>query len=114
MTLHGLSAATALGIAAQLGSECLSARARWRRAMILDRLQFDVFRWYFRRHNPDFATFFLNSTAHLQHVHWRNMDPEPFKIKPTNEEQREYPAGDSMWLSDDGQAGRGGAGDRRV
>ncbi len=40
--------------------------------------------------DPHFATFFLNSTAHFQHLLWRNMDPEPFQVKPTTREQAEY------------------------
>jgi hypothetical protein len=63
---------------------------RWRRAVILDRLQFDVFRSYYRKLEPTFSTFFLNSTAHYQHSYWRNMNPEPFQIKPTAAEQAEY------------------------
>jgi hypothetical protein len=55
----------------------------------MDRLQFDLFRAVYRRSRPDFSTFFLNSTAHLQHMYWRNMEPEAFTLKPTGEEQRE-------------------------
>jgi hypothetical protein len=29
----------------------------------------------------------LNSTAHVQHLYWRNMDPESFALKPTAREQ---------------------------
>lgn len=90
MASHGLSVRTALAIVTQLVLERLTGRGKWRRATMLDRLQFDVFRWYYRKERPDFSTFFLNSTAHLQHMHWRNMDPAPFKLKPTSDEQREY------------------------
>ena len=38
-----------------------SGTARWKRAVLLDKLQFDVFAWYYRKIRPDFATFFLNS-----------------------------------------------------
>jgi hypothetical protein len=89
MASHGLSAKTASGIVKQLMSE-RSGHGRWKRATILDRLQWDVFLWYYRKLRPAFATFFINSTAHFQHVYWRNMDPEPFSNKPTTAEQEEY------------------------
>ncbi len=87
---HGLSLGTGVTIARQIAGERMGTRGHWKRVAILDRLQWDVFRWYFRKHRPQFSTFFLNSTAHLQHKHWRNMQPEPFTIRPTDEEQAEY------------------------
>jgi hypothetical protein len=57
---------------------------------ILDSLQFDVFHYYFKKTKPHFSTFYLNSTAHLQHMYWRNMDPSAFKLKPTPDEQKIY------------------------
>lgn len=90
MAAHGLSASTVGFIVRQLLTEKLTGKYRWRRAIVLDRLLWDVFAWHFKRARPDFATFFLNSTAHLQHLHWRNMDPEPFQVKPSSEEQAEY------------------------
>lgn len=90
MASHGLSLRTASAIAWQLGGEQIRHQRKWRRAAVLDRLQFDVFRWYYEKEKPDFSTFFSNSTAHLQHMHWRNMDPEPFKLKPTTEDQLEF------------------------
>ncbi len=88
MATHGVSASTALTIARQLAAE-LTGKYRWKRVAILDRIQWDVFRHYYRRIRPDFSTFFLNSTAHLQHKFWRNMDPDGFKIKPSAREQLE-------------------------
>lgn len=89
MVTHGLSARTVGEIARQLLAERRRA-GRWKRVPILDRLQWDVFRWYHAANRPHLATFFLNSTAHLQHAYWRNMDPEPFTIKPSAAEQAEY------------------------
>jgi len=86
---RGLSAQTVKTVIQQLASE-RDGHNRWRRAVILDRLQFDVFRSYYRKLEPTFSTFFLNSTAHYQHSYWRNMNPEPFQIKPTAAEQAEY------------------------
>jgi hypothetical protein len=88
MVTHGLSLSTVMAIGRQLASE-VTRRYGWRRVAILDRIQWDVFRYYYRRIRPHFATFFLNSTAHLQHKFWRNMDPEPFKIRPSAGEQAE-------------------------
>jgi len=89
MMKHGLSLSTVAAIVKQLASE-RRGKARWKRAAILDRLQWDVFRAVYRKIQPALATFFLNSTAHFQHVYWRNMEPEHFTIKPTEQEQKEY------------------------
>jgi hypothetical protein len=89
MATHGLSVRTISAIICQLRDE-RSDRGRWKRASILDRLQWDVFRYYYRKSEPAFATFFLNSTAHYQHVYWRNMDSAPFSVKPSEADQREY------------------------
>jgi hypothetical protein len=90
MVSHGLSLSTAAAIVRQLVAERVAKSERWRRATILDKLQWDVFRWYYRKLKPHFATFFLNSTAHFQHMYWRNMDPGPFKLKPTDDDQARY------------------------
>jgi hypothetical protein len=87
---HGLSVGTVVSIVGQLLSEKRTGKGKWKRATILDKLQRDVFLHYFKKLRPAFSTFFLNSTAHFQHAHWRNMDPEPFKIKPTDADQAEY------------------------
>jgi hypothetical protein len=89
MIRNGLSPASVTAIVRQLAAERRSD-AHWRRAVILDKLQFDLFRSHWKRANPDFATFFLNSTAHFQHLYWRNMEPEHFKVKPGPDEQEVY------------------------
>ena len=89
MVRHGLSARTVTSIARQLMRERLAGK-RWKRAVLLDQLQWDVFRYYYRKLRPAFATFFLNSTAHLQHKYWRHMEPEHFTIVPSPAEQAEY------------------------
>ena len=88
MLAHGLSLETARAVVSQLLGERGSV-PRWRRAAILDRMQFDIFRRYYRQIRPHFATFFSNSTAHLQHMYWREMQPELFTHQPTREEQLE-------------------------
>jgi hypothetical protein len=89
MLSHGLSANTVTTIVSQLAKEKIG-EGKWKRAVILDKLQFDVFRSVYKQIKPTFSTFFLNSTAHMQHAYWRHMDPEPFQLKPTEEEQTEY------------------------
>jgi hypothetical protein len=89
MATHGLSAHTIKTAVNQLRSERSNGK-RWRRAFILDLLQYDVFEHIYSKESPAFSTFFLNSTAHMQHVYWRNMQPEVFKIKPTEKEQEQY------------------------
>ena len=88
MARHGLSAATGWAIVRQLAAERLDPERRWRRAVLLDRLQFDLFRWHWRRARPAFSTFFLNSTAHFQHFYWRNLEPGLFRVRPAEAEQR--------------------------
>jgi hypothetical protein len=85
MLSHGLSFGTVKAILGQLISERSAADVHWKRAVLLDKLQFDVFRWYYRKLRPAFSTFFSNSTAHFQHYHWREMEPHLFKLQPTPE-----------------------------
>jgi len=53
-------------------------------------MQFDVFPSYYKLPRPAFATFFINSTAHMQHAYWRHHDPDAFEIKPKAEEMPVY------------------------
>jgi hypothetical protein len=86
MLSHGMSPATVVAIVRQLLDERMSeGDNHWKRAVLLDRLQFDVFRWYYRKTKPLFSTFFSNSTAHFQHFHWREMEPHLFTHQPTPE-----------------------------
>jgi len=89
MATHGLSAGTVAAIVRQLLAE-RRGRDRWKRAVLLDRLQFDMFRAHWRRERPTFSSLFLNSTAHFQHLHWRDMEPHLFDVQPTPEEVVEY------------------------
>lgn len=83
---HGISPGTLLAIVRQLGAERFDAGVKWRRASLLDRIQYDVARWLNRRLGVEFATFFCNSTAHYQHYYWRNMEPERFEVAPSDTE----------------------------
>ena len=89
MARHGLSPSTVSSILGQFWSE-RGGKNRWKRAVVLDKLQFDLFSWHYRKLQPQFSTFFLNSTAHFQHLYWRNLEPEHFAIKPSPAEQEEY------------------------
>jgi hypothetical protein len=86
MATHGLSLKTCIAAAKQLLSERFK-HDHWKRAALLDQFQCDLFCHVYRKHSPDFSTLFLNSTAHMQHSYWRNMQPELFKVKPTANEQ---------------------------
>jgi len=87
---HGLSANSTASILRQLLSEKRTGTGRWRRAFILEKLQFDVFKAVYRRLKPSFSTFFLNSTAHMQHRYWRYMEPGLFSVTPDPLKLREY------------------------
>lgn len=76
---NGLTFGTASEIVRQLLDERRDPGLKWRRASVLDHLQYDVFRRMNARYGVRFATFFSNSTAHYQHYYWRNMRPELFK-----------------------------------
>ena len=79
MVANGLSLRTVADAALQLAGERVGG-PRWRRATILDELQWDVFRHIYRKTRPRFSTFFINSTAHFQHYFWRQMDPHLFEL----------------------------------
>jgi hypothetical protein len=89
MAQHGMSAATVAAVGKQLLKET-RGQDRWKRAVILDKLQYDVFSWYYQKMKPRFSTFFLNSTAHYQHFYWRNMEPEVFAVQMSREEAAKY------------------------
>lgn len=93
MMTHGLSAGTIFAIVSQLAREKFGDHY-WRRAVILDRLQFDLFAHYYRKIRPTYSTFFLNSVAHFQHMYWRHFQPELFQVRPSDEERATY--GDAM------------------
>ncbi|MCX7902362.1 MAG: hypothetical protein N2483_08800 [Burkholderiaceae bacterium] len=104
----GIRPATCLAAFKQLALEKLaSAPVRWRRVRILDLILLDVFVFLYRRYRPAFATFFSNSTAHLQHAYWRFMEPERFSEPVSEVERREY--GEAIkfgYVSMDAQLGR--------
>jgi hypothetical protein len=90
MATHGLSLRTLRAIAKQLAWERVDKKQHWRRAVILDKLQIDLFKWVWKRERPNFASFFLNSTAHFQHLYWRHMEPSHFKVKPEPKDRAVY------------------------
>jgi hypothetical protein len=89
MAAHGLSVRTISAVGKQLLAERRGSH-RWKRAVLLDQMQMDVFRRYWKRERPTFSTLFLNSTAHFQHLHWREMEPHLFQVQPTAAELAEY------------------------
>ncbi len=89
MLTHGLSASTIGAIAGQLFRE-MTGNFQWKRTVLLDKLQWDLFAWNYRRLKPRFAAFFSNSVAHLQHCYWRHMEPWRFKVQPKPQELSEH------------------------
>lgn len=88
---NGLKLSTIFALLRQYISEVMSSgKTRWQRVALQDRFLFDMFSAYFKRLQPTFSTFFANSTAHLQHSHWRHMDPAIFTIKPSAQELTQY------------------------
>lgn len=86
MLRNGLTPGAAMAIVRQLVRERLDRGVRWRRASLLDDVQYDLFRHLNRHHRVRFATFFSNSTAHYQHYYWRHMNPEIFAVGPPAED----------------------------
>lgn len=77
---NGLRGSTVLAIGQQLLSEVRGGKTSWKCATLLDRLQLDIFLKYWNRTKPDFASFFLNSTAHYQHAYFHFLEPEKFHL----------------------------------
>jgi hypothetical protein len=82
MARHGISLSTVLSGIRQVLSELRDKGVQWRRSIILERLQLDLFHHLKRKYKPRFSTFFCNSTAHFQHYYWRNSEPEIFDVAP--------------------------------
>ncbi|MEL6857321.1 MAG: alkaline phosphatase family protein [Pseudomonadota bacterium] len=88
---HGLKLSTISSIVKQLAEEKIGDRdLHWRRAIILDTLMWDVFESAYKKQRPDFATFFANSTAFIQHRYWRHMEPEAYEVKPSEAHMKSY------------------------
>lgn len=92
LATHGLKAGTAAAVVRQLAQEKRSkGLAKWQRAVILDRLLWDVFAYYWQSsRRPKVGVFFSNATAHYQHKYWRHHAPELFNLKPPAEELAAY------------------------
>jgi len=82
MIRHGMRSSTIRAGLTQLMAERIDKGVQWRRSLILERLQFDLFRFLKKKYQTRFNTFFCNSTAHFQHYYWRNMEPEIFSVPP--------------------------------
>ena len=83
---HGLRFKTIKKIGSALFKQLIKAPDRWKKVMVLDWLQFDLFANEYKNDSPAFATFFSNSTAHFQHKYWRYMEPDKFMLKPSKSE----------------------------
>ncbi|MEO1019135.1 MAG: hypothetical protein AAFY56_15790, partial [Pseudomonadota bacterium] len=88
---HGLKMSTISSILKQLTQEKVGDKdLHWRRAIVLDHLMWDVFESAYKKQLPDFATFFANSTAFIQHRYWRHMEPEAYEVKPSAAHMKSY------------------------
>ena len=86
MCRHGLTWRTITKGLKQLSDERGNRKLEWRRASLLEQIQYDLFHRLNRKFNPSFTTFFCNSTAHYQHYFWRNMEPEAFDVAPSEDD----------------------------
>ncbi|GLX82108.1 hypothetical protein [Thalassotalea eurytherma] len=77
---QGVSLSTFCKLTKQVISEKFKAELSWKRAMMLDWVQFDIFKHYFRKEQPQYCTFFSNAVAHYQHHYWRDFDPQAFGL----------------------------------
>jgi len=75
---QGITFSTLARLGWQLITEVVFKEREWKRALLLDRIQFDIFSYYYRNDNPHFATFFSNSVAHFQHHYWNDFEPDKF------------------------------------
>ena len=82
LVTHGLSSRSVMALLQQLATEAFSRDEGWRRATLLDKLQRDVFLYYWRRNKPDYASIFVNSVAHFQHSYFHLFEPEAFDLPP--------------------------------
>lgn len=89
---RGLSMGSLIAAGHQLLQELASGEdAKWRRAVVLDRLLWDVFAYYWKSSRaPKVGVFFSNATAHFQHKYWRHHDPAAFELKPAAAELAVY------------------------
>lgn len=87
LAMNGLSLKTVSTTIRQVIGERVG-QCRWKRAALMDRFQWDVFQSRYRKLQPHFSTFFLNSTAHFQHKYWRNMEPESFGVTDDAKKQK--------------------------
>lgn len=105
---NGIRPVTVLAGIKQLVLEKLSSvPMRWRRVQILDLILLDVFLHLYRKWRPDFATYFSNSTAHLQHAYWRFLEPERFSEPVSEDDAKAYSGAiKSGYVAMDRQLGR--------
>ncbi|MBP9693406.1 MAG: alkaline phosphatase family protein [Alphaproteobacteria bacterium] len=88
---HGLKISTLFKIAFLLFEEkVVNPGMAWKKAVVLDWILTDIFKYFWKKTKPEFATFFLNSTAHFQHGYWRYFEPEKFEVKPSKTDVDRY------------------------
>jgi hypothetical protein len=90
MLRNGLTISTISRVIGQLVREKTASAHSYQRVALMDDFQIDVFEKQYRRTRPDFATFFSNSTAHLQHAYWKYMEPQKFGVQVSADEISKY------------------------
>lgn len=84
-----VSLKTIFGLAHQVIMEKLTGKGKWKRAIWLDRIQLDIFKYHYKKESPEFSTFFSNAVAHFQHHYWSDFEPKLFGKKEGNTETKD-------------------------
>lgn len=74
----------------QLLNEKRDSAQRWRRAMVLDWMLWDIYERCFPKSEKATGMIFIDATGHYQHKYWRQNFPEEFERETTAEEHALY------------------------
>ncbi|TWT52054.1 hypothetical protein KOR42_31510 [Thalassoglobus neptunius] len=77
---RGLTGQTAQRILQQLFAE-RTRSVRWKRPLLLDAIQCDLFEEYYSSHRPALSMFRSHTASHFQRRYWRYFQPELFPIR---------------------------------
>lgn len=90
MREFGLSASTAIRIAAQLAEERVRKHIKWKRVCLQPLANFDLFASLYHRYRPEFATWHTNHVAHYMHHYWKAHDDSGFPTPVTAEDRERF------------------------
>ncbi|MEW4487918.1 hypothetical protein AB1L42_07525 [Thalassoglobus sp. JC818] len=77
---RGLTSQTAQRILRQLFAE-RTRSVRWKRPLLLDAIQCDLFEKHYTTHRPTLSVFRSQAASHFQRRYWRYFQPELFPIR---------------------------------